>query len=597
MRRFFLFPLLLVLAFPVFGEGAVPRSNTRVKVIKVTISGNNHFTASRLMNVLVLRPSTLFTPVYFTDPVFQEDGDALERFYEQNGYLEMSVISQNVRIDSLKKEAVLSYRIEEGPLTRIESVLLLGNTVFDDQSLLTLANLKPDQPFRQKQIETATLKILRKYADDGYLDAEIHPEIRINKTAHQASIDLQIIEDQQFRVGAVSIVGNTATRDIVITRELGFRSGEIIRYTALLKTQKRLYLTGLFESVYVRPVESTEFPASRKDIRIELKEGPAGEFNTSIGYSTVEKTRTKIEIFDHNLGGRARKIGASGKLSFVRRSLEISFTEPWTFGRPWRTDINTIYEYLHEPGYDLYRLSGRAVAGRSLTANTKSTITARNELLSLRNVRFAVPEKLNRNTLSGVRINLIRDTRSNLFNPESGSLFDASAEVAGSMTGSVEPFLRFLTGYKIFIPLPGDLVLGSAIDLGFILNKGGNFEVPPQERFYAGDASVLRGFGYQKVGPVSANNYPLGGRLKAVANIAELRFPVYKMLKGAAFIDAGNVWENSENITLSDVRFSVGAGLRVDTPLGLIRADLGINPDRRGKEPGYRLYISMGQAF
>ena len=48
----------------------------------------------------------------------------------------------------------------------------------------------------------------------------------------------------------------------------------------------------------------------------------------------------------------------------------------------------------------------------------------------------------------------------------------------------------------------------------------------------------------------------------------------------ALFIDGGNVWRNVSEMDISQMRGSVGFGLRYRSPVGPIRVDLGINPSR-----------------
>ena len=71
------------------------------------------------------------------------------------------------------------------------------------------------------------------------------------------------------------------------------------------------------------------------------------------------------------------------------------------------------------------------------------------------------------------------------------------------------------------------------------------------------------------------------------------------------FIDGGNVWADSWDIDLRDLRYAVGPGLRYQTPIGPVRFDVGYqlnpNPDLRvDGEPQlrrWRIHFSIGQAF
>ncbi len=96
----------------------------------------------------------------------------------------------------------------------------------------------------------------------------------------------------------------------------------------------------------------------------------------------------------------------------------------------------------------------------------------------------------------------------------------------------------------------------------------------------------------------------------------EARFPLVWILGGAVFMDAGNVWERPQDITLerlftvtgpnagySDMRYSVGAGIRFSTPVGPVRFDYGWKLRRAKPEESDlsstrgTFHFSLGQAF
>src|SRR5262249_6934351 len=120
--------------------------------------------------------------------------------------------------------------------------------------------------------------------------------------------------------------------------------------------------------------------------------------------------------------------------------------------------------------------------------------------------------------------------------------------------------------------------------------------VPQTERFFAGGDTTMRGFGRDLVGPLDAAGDPVGGEGLFLLN-EELRFPILRELHGVAFADVGNVYRTLDDYTLRDLRECLGAGLRLNTPIGPFRLEYGavVHP-REGEEPG-RFYFSIGQAF
>ena len=77
----------------------------------------------------------------------------------------------------------------------------------------------------------------------------------------------------------------------------------------------------------------------------------------------------------------------------------------------------------------------------------------------------------------------------------------------------------------------------------------------------------------------------------------ELRAPLIGIIDGVVFSDIGNVFETIRDFSFTDLRKSVGVGLRVRTPWVLLRGDYGVVLDRQPGEARGRFYFSIGQAF
>jgi outer membrane translocation and assembly module TamA len=89
---------------------------------------------------------------------------------------------------------------------------------------------------------------------------------------------------------------------------------------------------------------------------------------------------------------------------------------------------------------------------------------------------------------------------------------------------------------------------------------------------------------------------PMGGKIVLLVN-QEIRVPLFFWFSGVVFYDVGNVYASFRNMTRFALRQGLGAGLRVESPIGLIRFDCGFNLFRRPREPSTVLFLSIGQAF
>ena len=120
----------------------------------------------------------------------------------------------------------------------------------------------------------------------------------------------------------------------------------------------------------------------------------------------------------------------------------------------------------------------------------------------------------------------------------------------------------------------------------------GNFDVLPfEKKYFTGGANGIRAWQVRSLGPgayqTSPDAYPnQSSDLKLEANI-EYRYKLMKILEGALFIDAGNIWainkkDNREGATFKldsfykQIAIGTGAGLRFDFSYFIFRLDLGM---------------------
>jgi outer membrane protein insertion porin family len=105
----------------------------------------------------------------------------------------------------------------------------------------------------------------------------------------------------------------------------------------------------------------------------------------------------------------------------------------------------------------------------------------------------------------------------------------------------------------------------------------------------------VRGYPDDAIGGYSATGEPLGGTALLVIN-QELRFPIRGMFRGVGFFDAGSPFPGVRDVSLRDLKTSIGAGLRVRTPFVMLRIDYG-HPLNGGPDDRGRWFFSIGQMF
>ena len=107
----------------------------------------------------------------------------------------------------------------------------------------------------------------------------------------------------------------------------------------------------------------------------------------------------------------------------------------------------------------------------------------------------------------------------------------------------------------------------------------------------------MRGFENREVGPIDDDGNFIGGEKMGYFNF-EYLFPIFRELniKGVLFYDTGGAWTEDEEY-FSDMRDSVGAGIRWLSPMGPLRFEWGYNLSPRDDEDQSIFEFTIGKAF
>jgi len=171
-------------------------------------------------------------------------------------------------------------------------------------------------------------------------------------------------------------------------------------------------------------------------------------------------------------------------------------------------------------------------------------------------------------------------------------------------------YIRAETDYRHYLALPNKQGIIGRIHLGFGLPYGNSIALPFEKGFYGGGANGMRAWAYRDLGPGNYNNaigpnYDKMGDIKIEGNI-EYRFPLYKYLKGAAFIDAGNIWLLHSSETFPGGAFKwdsfykqfaldAGIGFRFDFDFFIFRIDGAVKAQDPSKSKGERFVLPKSQ--
>ncbi len=571
----------------------------RVTVASIEFAGDLPVPAERLREHMATRPSALLRSAPFDEEVLERDLRAIEAFLATTGFPEAQAGPARVDFVDDRTRARVVVPVVAGRRVSVGTVTVGGASVLAPATLRAAVPLTAGGPWSAAAAEDGRRAIERRYARLGFHTAGV----RVVTTPRGDVMDVayHVQEGRPTRIGRIVIRGLTVTDESVVRRELPMREGDPLDPEQLLEAQRRLVRLGLFERVEVEPLHPRAVPWV--DVHVTLREGKPWHLAFGAGYGTFEGLRGFAEVGHDNLFGTGRSALLRLRGSERGERAELVYREPWLFGTRLLGEATTFYERKEEIGYEFERLGLGLGVGRALDEYLRGLRGSLRYQIS-RVDRFDVDPSLARaDVAAGTDIiatltpEVTLDRRDHPLAPTRGSFHLASLEVGSAVLGSDAEFAKVRLETAWLFDWLRPTVFAFAARLGLATPYAGTRALPIEERFFAGGASTVRGYDERRLGPLDVEDNPVGGNGLLVLN-AEWRFPIWRWLGGAVFVDAGAVTADVEDLGPDELRSGVGVGLRVVTPVGPLRVDVGYPLDRvRGQERELHYYITVGYPF
>ncbi len=550
----------------------------------------------KLKDVILSREGTIYN-----SELIDRDRESIKEFYGALGYLEANVKEIKTQINKTINSAELIFDIQEGEKTEIEFLEITGVDPEIETELISILGIKPGDPYNEVDISDARFKVLDYYSNHGYTDVDVL--VTRNIENHKASIVFSMIKGKKTIFGKTIIKGNKRTKYVVIKRELLHKEGQPYSHRVLANERQRLYKLGLFTDVEIDDISGE---ADQRDILVKVKEGNAGSVEFGVGYAEYEEYRGFIELSYRNLWGMNRQGSVSAELSSLEQRYIMQYREPWFLGYNLPFRIFFLYENREEIDIDerdtRYRLRRYSVTSgieKKLSDKMKAELYHEISLVKTYDVQPDVilsKEDTGTLAISSIKPSIIYDTRDDPFEPKKGILAGISLKVASSLFFSETNFTKLIVNGSAFQQLIRRVTLAISARGGVAYGFKDTEELPLVERFFLGGRSTVRGYEQDMLGPKGEDGNPTGGNAFLMSNI-ELRTSVSESIGLVTFLDMGNVWIRTKDADVADLKYTVGLGLRYNTPVGPLRVDYGHKLDRENGESHGEVHFSIGHAF
>ena len=493
-------------------------------------------------------------PQTFDASKLEEDTERVRQAYRDKGYANAAVEQPKTQIrdegglnwftfrPNKGKRIDILMTIEEGGRYRLSGITFTGNkAVTNLKALRGTFVVKDGDYFNATAIGKGLDNLKKAYGTLGYINFGAIPKLEYDDQKKTVSMVIDIDEGKPFYVSRIEFQGNTITRDRVIRRELMLDEGSV--YNSQLWEYSLLRLNQL---EYFDPLKVDQDSEAHQDpdngtveLLLKVKEKGKNSIGMNGGISGQSGAFLGVNYQTNNFLGLGETLSLQGNLGNVSRTFTFGFTQPYIKNRP----INVGFQiYNNKQDFNAAK-NYQATTGLSanLTSAQQSLTQNYNQAANGMNVSISYPLKRHAfqrigatyswskssitafstasqtffqtisfrsgiqgsNALAGIinsqiSLTYTYNTINNPVRPRTGKEYTAAFQASG-IWGNVRYFSP-LVAYKRFIPMHyllfsenGHNVLGVRAQLGYVQGYGGDV-APPNNRFYAGGESELRGF-------------------------------------------------------------------------------------------------------
>jgi outer membrane protein assembly factor BamA len=527
------------------------------------------------------------------------------------GYLQARV---SVRPPTLEAgQAQIRVNVDPGRRFTIADIVFAGASRVPTQTLLSESNLVPGAPFDPAAVDAARGRIVAWYRREGFARATVGVRQVPREDVAGIAVAFDIDEGPRQVVAEIDVQGSRGVDADVVTRALDLQVNQPLAANAWLDARRRVFDTGLFRRVDVAAEEIGAAPpgADMQPMRVRVNVQPWPALRLRYGFQVAEqRPEGEVEgrelvpglaadLTRRTLFGRAVTLGAAIEYDRREQAGRAFLSAPTMFG--WPIESLVVLERSRE----------------TFTADTLTTdrtgVALEQRFRLVPDLRLSVTYRFERDhtfdtgepdpivgprdiTVRVARLNASAafDTRNDPVDATRGMLLSSSFDYAPAALGTEFRFVKHLAQAYYFRQWRR-LVFASAARFG-VAGALDDQVLLLSERFTAGGAHSVRGAAEDGLGPRDFFG-ATGGEAVVVLN-QEVRFPIYRWLRGVGFVDAGNVFERRSDIDLGALVGSAGFGLRLETPFALLRVDYGrlFSPGPGTGRSG-RWMFGIGQAF
>lgn len=541
-------------------------------------------------SILITKKSTPIISVSNLRNNLEADREIIEQILRAEGYYNSETSVGFIRQDN---HFEITLNVVPGPAYSYGKVEVLFEGTQPDQEIQNkiTANLtiKEGDIARAEPVIKSEASILSNLPKFGFPFVDgVKREFVVDHKLRVLNVTFKLNSGLRRKIGAIIFEGLETVDDRYIRKFITWPQDSYYEQRHIDELRNRIIKSNLFAGV---TIDITPGEGDQANITVNHTEAKHRTIGTSAGYSTAEGIGGEVSWEHRNFTGDGKRLKVTARASEIEQSLASRLEVPHFKRLDQTLSFEGVARRQDTDAFFAHVIEARAGIDRVITTN----------LALLANVELEYSDVTD--TL-GDRVFLLVsfpfgvrwDSSDNLLDPNRGvraSLITAPSYGIGETRFE---FLKseFRASAYFALTASEKLIFAARTRIGSI--AGVDTEtLPAIRRFFSGGGGSIRGYAFQRVGPLAADENPFGGR--SVNEFAtELRWKFENNLGMVLFAEGGNVYD-STTPQFKDFRYSAGIGARYATGFGPVRFDVAFPLNKREGDSSFQIYISLGQAF
>jgi translocation and assembly module TamA len=500
-------------------------------------------------------------------------------------------------------------------LFHIGRVTLAGDVPPGTQAHLAI---KPGDPAQAAPVLAAGVSLQATLRDQGRPLAHVAAPVALLELGSRTlDISYQVSAGPVADIGPIAITGGRRLHESYLRRRLLLHQGQPYDPRKIEAARQDLAAVPALASVRITQPDALD-AMGQMPLFVQVAERPLHAVDLGAAYSTDQGGSVTASWTHRDLFGNAEVLVLSasatdlGGTATTQPGYNVGalLTFPDWYARNQSLALNT--QALKE---DLTAYNRTAALASAIVTRKLDPELSVSAGVSFEQARIEQEGVTRDYSLPQLPLTATYDTTGSLFEPIHGFRATVMLTPTYSLGGATEAdgsrqqgsqFLIAQLSGSTYLDF-GRALLGEAAGRSILALRGlvgtitgaSTFDIPPDQRFYAGGGGTIRGWRYQSVGPTYPDRTPLGGTSIEVGSV-EYRQRVLGSYGFAVFVDAGQVGSRGAPFTGADtLRVGAGAGVRYYTSIGPIRVDVAapLNKDPSIKTDVVEAYIGIGEAF